>query len=78
MQARTTLSRRLRDGVFPLSCFVGAFGKLLAAHFCALLMQRECPLFNEHLAHSKEIRIIDGEHMNCDPTDGGSSAEFCP
>jgi hypothetical protein len=36
-------------------------------------MQRECLLFHEHLPHSKEIRIIDGEHVNCDAADGGSS-----
>jgi hypothetical protein len=76
-EARPTLSRRLRDGVFLLSCFAGALGKLLAAHFCALLMQRECLLFHEHLPHWQEIRIIDREHVSCDAADGDSSDEFC-
>ena len=49
-----------------------------AIHFCSFLEQRECLLFDEHLPHCKEIRIIDGEHLNCDTTDGGSSDEFCP
>jgi len=40
-------------------------------------MQRECLLFDQHLPHCKEIRVIDGEHVNCDPADGGSSDEFC-
>ena len=40
-------------------------------------MQRECLLFDEHLPHCKEIRIIDGEHVSCDAADGGSSDEFC-
>ena len=40
-------------------------------------MQRECLLFDEHLPHCKEIRIVDREHVNCDPADGGSSDEFC-
>ena len=74
---RATLSRRLRDGVFSLSCFVGVLGKLLAADFCALLMQRECLLFHEDLPHCKEVRIIDGQHVNCDAADGGFSDEFC-
>jgi hypothetical protein len=55
-----------------------ALGKRLAIHFCAVLKQRECPLFDEHLPQSKKIRGIDGEHMNCDPTDGGSSDKLCP
>ncbi len=41
-------------------------------------MQRECLLFHEHLPHCNEIRIIDGEHVNCDAAHGGSSDEFCP
>ena len=56
---------------------MGALGKLLAACFSALLAQRECLLFHEHLPHCKEIRIIDGEHVNCDAAEGGSSNEFC-
>jgi hypothetical protein len=50
----------------------------LAIDFCSLLEQRECLLFDEHLPHSKEIRMIDGEHMNCDTTAGGSSDELRP
>ena len=56
---------------------MGLLGKLLAAHFCALLMARECLLFDEHLPHCKEIRIVDREHVNCDAANGGSSDEFC-
>jgi hypothetical protein len=36
------------------------------------------PALRSALAHCKEIRIIDGEHVNCDAADGGSSDEFCP
>jgi hypothetical protein len=40
-------------------------------------MQRECLFFHEHLPHCNEIRIIDGEHVNCDAAHGGFSDEFC-
>jgi hypothetical protein len=40
-------------------------------------MQREWLLFHEHSPHCHEIRVIDGEHVNCDTADGGAPDEFC-
>src|SRR5256885_442658 len=77
-EARATLSRRLRDGVFPLGSAAGGVRKAASdTTLRTFLQQRECLLFDEHLPHCKEIRIIDGEHVNCDAADGGCSNEFC-
>ena len=45
-----------------------------------LLFESKCVFFQEGGSHREEVRSIDGEHVNRDSADGGSTGEFgsCP
>jgi len=34
------------------------------------LIERKCPLVNELVSQSEEIRIVDRQHVNCDSAEG--------